>query len=128
MDHARHLTAVFRLHGKTVAAVALGDHRLLEIGAGAAVYHGIKLGSDLVIGLGHGPADLAQAGAGVVRDLILGENAAAYGAGHGGKGLQLPKHLIQGIVRDLLVGFPGVGFYPAAGLQQLAHIQQLRNV
>ena len=63
-----------------------------------------------------------------VGDLILGENAAAYGAGHGGKGLQLPKHLIQGIVRDLLIGFPGVGFYPAAGLQQLAHIQQLRDV
>ena len=62
MDHARHLAAVFRLHGQTVAAVALGDHRLLEIGAGAAVYHGIKLGPDLVIGLSHGPATWRRPG------------------------------------------------------------------
>ena len=128
MNHAGNLVFVFRFYRDAVTAVSLGDHCVLQIGAGTAVYHGDQLGADLVVGLHHGTADLTKGGAGIVCDLILREDAAADFCGQRSQRLQFPEHLIQGVIRHLIIFPAGVSFHPAAGLQQLAHIQQFDHI
>ena len=121
MDHAWNLTAVLCLDRQAVAAVSLGDDSILQVGAGAAAYHGRELGADAVIGLGYGSPDLTQRGAGIVRDLIFRENTAADLCSQGCQRLQLPEHLIQRIIGKFIIFPAGIGLHPVRGLQQLAH-------
>ena len=66
MNHSRHLSAVFRPDGNTVAAVSHGDHGILEIRADGTVYHRGELCVYPVIGLAHGAAQTEQSGAGII--------------------------------------------------------------
>ena len=60
--------------------------RILKVGAVRAGEHGIQLGADFFVGLYHGAANALQPRAGIVGNLLLGENTAAYLVGHMGQG------------------------------------------
>ena len=75
MNHAGNLVLVLGFDGQAVAAVAHGNHRILQIGA-VGIQNGVQLGVDLVRGQLHGPAHVGEPGAGVVRHLVLAEDTA----------------------------------------------------
>ena len=127
MDHAGHLVFVFRLDGDTVAAVAHGDNGVLQVGAGAAVYHAGQLVVDPLAGVLDGTADLAQGGAGVVADLILRENTAADFRRKRSQRLQGVEQIIQRIPGNIAVFPAAVSLYPGAVFQNGADGQQLLN-
>ena len=75
MHHAVYLRFVLSVDRQAVASVTHGDDGILQIRA-AAVQDAVELRVDAVVDAVHGAADLMQAGARVVTDLILREDAA----------------------------------------------------
>ena len=112
MDHTRNLSFVFSFDLNTVAAISHGDHRVLKVISGTAIYQGSKLGMDAVVCKLHAAANMHQPAACIVADLILGKDASADFCGKWGKGLQAFKHAVKGILFCLTAVISGVGFYP----------------
>ena len=71
MDHAGNLSFVFGLYRDAVPAVSHGDHRVLKIIAGAAVYKAGKLGVDALVDGFHASPDLAEGRACVIADFLF---------------------------------------------------------
>ena len=124
MDHARNLAFMLCLYRNTVTAVSHGDDSILQIGAGTAVYNGIELAVDLVIGIFHGAAHLTKPGTRVVRNLLLGEDTAPYLSRQRGQGLKYLKHAVQGVGAFVLIFFSGVCLGTVCIFQKGADSQQ----
>ena len=127
MDHARKLRLVLRLHRKTVAAVPHGNDGFLQHLAGAVQYRA-QLSVDPLLQHMHLLPHGMESGTGVIRDLILRQNAAGDLPVYLGQGLQLPEILAQripGIV--LLLSVPAVRLRPGGHGQHAGNLQQLLN-
>ena len=53
MDHTWNLSLVFSFDRNTVATISHGDHRVLKVISGTAIYQGSKLGMNAVVGKLH---------------------------------------------------------------------------
>ena len=77
MDHAGNERLCLRFDRETVAPVAHGNDGVLQIASGRGVVdHGVHLCADLIVHSAHGAPDRVQRAAGVVGNLVLGENTA----------------------------------------------------
>ena len=77
VDQARDLGLVLGLDRDAVAVAPHGDDTVLEVGGVGRIDHFRELLVDFVAGQLDFPPDLAQGGRGVVRHLVLGDDAAA---------------------------------------------------
>ena len=75
MDEPLHLPSVFRFYGNAVAVAAHGYDRILQIGPERTVYQGGQGRVYFVIDAPDAAADMLQCTAGVIADLILGDDA-----------------------------------------------------
>ena len=126
VDEARDLPPMLRLHGDGVAAVAHGDDGVLQVLlVPGAADDAIELIAHLLRGQLHLPPDAGELRGGVVRHLLLGEDAAGDLALNGGLGREPVGDEAQEAVASLLLAaqdrFPG----PAGHLQTPLRRQQL---
>ena len=58
MHHTRDIALTVSFNRKTVPAVSHGNYKVLEICSHIlGIYHGIKLGTNLIVGIAYRPAD-----------------------------------------------------------------------
>ena len=127
MDHAGNLSFVFCLDWNTVAAVSHGDHRILQVIAGAAVYQGGKLCVNAVVGNFYAAAHMHQSAAGVIADLILGKDAAADLRGERSQRLQALEHAVKGILSGISALVAGICFDTVGIFKKSGNGKQLGN-
>ena len=127
MHHARHLRLVLCLDRQAVPALPHGDDSLLQIAA-AGIEDGIQLGVHPPLHGLHLASDLLKSGACIIRHLIFCQNAPADLICHRRQRVQLPEHLIQGVIRDLLRFLVlSVGDGPSYHIQERPGLQKLRH-
>ena len=102
MNHTGHLTFVFRLYRYAVAVIAHGNDGVLQIGAQGAVYHGIQLGMNSVVGDSHAAPDMFQGRACIVGNLLLGEDTAVNLVCNGRKRFQSVKPDVERIAGNIV--------------------------
>ena len=102
VHHPLHLPLVLGLDRNTVAVVAHGHHRVLQIRPAGTADHGRQLGMNAVVRDRHAAADLFQGRAGIVGNLLLRQNAPADLIGKRRQRLQTLEILIQRIGRRIL--------------------------
>lgn len=111
MNHAVHLALVLCLDRDAVTVVAHGNHGILKVAAVGAADHGHELAVYLVVGLEHGAADALQLRAGIVGNLLLGEDAAVDFSGQPRQGVSSSKYSSR-----VSVGVPPSAGPPPLGL------------
>ena len=127
MDQALHLSAVLCLHGQAVPIAAHGDDRILEIGAQRSVYKACQCRVYLVVDPIYVPADSLQRRAGVVADLILGDDASFNLVRERCERLQAVKKYVEAVGHLCLCVMAPVGFYTRSVGEEPADAQQLGN-
>ena len=104
MHHTRDLGLGFRFDRETVAPVTHSDHGILQIASGGRVVdHIVHLCTDLIVHSAHGAPDRVQRAAGVVGNLVLGENTAPDLVIQRCERFDAGKKTGQGIVRLIIV-------------------------
>ena len=78
VDNALHLVLILRFNGNTVAVSAHSDNAVLKVWSQRHIYHFIELLMDPSARFADLPADSAKSRARLVRDLLLGKDAAEY--------------------------------------------------
>ena len=127
VDHAVYLSLVLCFDRDAVAVVAHGDYGVLKVGAAGSTEHIGELAVDPVVGLNHGSADGLQSGAGVVCDLVPGENTAVDLVGELCQGGECFKVFLQGVFWQIFSLPSAVSLDTGNIVQQGGNVQQLFN-